>query len=329
MSGPIRFLSIAAPLLCTSVLLHPLHAAAFHQARGGGPSGNGPLLSWKTLPVSYSLQARCALGDEPNALNSAALAAGEDESTFNQLCHAAVQRAFGAWQAPSCTDLRFYQLPDTPTKEVGYDPASGAVNLNTVQFMTQTCDQVVNPGDACWQDGTCDGKYACFGQGNALVALTRNFYNSSTGELVDSDIEVNAGSYQFSAEAGDPLPGTLDIQNTVTHEAGHFIGLAHSCEPGQPCTSDLTDTAMYWQEGSPGETTKRTLKQDDIDGLCSIYPVGGTPDGGCSTGGGANGSGLLAPLLFTLLALVHRPGRPLPGARRRTYAGAEGKVALR
>jgi hypothetical protein len=294
-------------------------AKAFNRLHGGA-NGTGPAVYWRQLPVSYAIQTRCALGDPPNALNPALQTAGEDEVTFNQLCHAAIQRAFEAWEAPSCTNLRFNQLPDTPVREVGYDKNLGSANLNTVQFMAESCDQVVPASDPCWNDGTCDGTYSCFGHGSIIVALTTTFSDPSDGHLLDADIEGNAAQYSFSAEAGDPLPGTIDVQNTITHEAGHLIGLAHSCEASQSCSADLVDTTMYWQESTLGETTKRTLKQDDIDGLCTIYPVdGGSGGGGCQAGP----DGAPGPLILLLLLCL------VPILKHRSSSGAKMKIPLR
>ncbi len=320
---------LARALSALLVVSVPLHALAFNRTPVTDAGDGGPFLFWKDQPVSYAIQSRCALADEPNALNAAVVAAGEDETTFNQLCHAAIERAFTSWTLPPCTSLRFDQLPDTPTKEVGYDKDSSS-NLNTVQFMTQLCDRAVDRSDPCWDDLTCDGKYACFGSavGDDVVALTQTVFDTD-GQLLDVDIEANAATYQFSAEVGDPLPNTLDVQNTFTHEAGHFIGLAHSCEQNGPCSPDLLDTTMYWSENALDETTKRTLKQDDINGLCTIYPLGDTGGGGCSTTGNGEGIGAFAPLVLLFLASRRWPFWRSRGGGGFTYPGAKAKIPLR
>jgi MYXO-CTERM domain-containing protein len=310
-------------LLLLGALVAAMPADAFNRLHGGA-NGQGPAVFWRAMPVKFAIQSRCALGDDPNALNPAVATAGEDEDTFNQLCHAAIQRSFASWEAPSCTRLRFQQLPDTAVREVGYDPNLGSANLNTVQFMAESCDSVVDPGDACWNEGTCDDKYSCFGHGSSVVALTSTFSDPSDGHLFDADIEGNAADYSFSAETGEPLGGTIDVQNTLTHEAGHFIGLAHSCEAGQSCPSDLLDTTMYWQESNLAETTKRTLKQDDIDGLCSIYAAdGGDDPAGCQVAPTGATSPPLAPLLGLALVLF------LARANRRSSSGAQKQIPLR
>ncbi len=74
----------------------------------------------------------------------------------------------------------------------------------------------------------------------------------------------------------------MDLQNTVTHEAGHFLGLAHPCEAdpgtatanGVPVCSghpEMTSVTMF-PSASPGEISKRTLAPDDVEGVCAIYP---------------------------------------------------------
>ena len=53
----------------------------------------------------------------------------------------------------------------------------------------------------------------------------------------------------------------------MTHEVGHYLGLDHS---------QIQEATMY-RSARLGETKKRSLEQDDIDGVCSIYPVSESP----------------------------------------------------
>ena len=79
----------------------------------------------------------------------------------------------------------------------------------------------------------------------------------------------------FSA-ATSPASFKTDVQNTVTHELGHAIGLAHS---------PVVEATMYYQQTSSGEITKRDLAADDIDAICTLYATGTvTPGSGTSVG---------------------------------------------
>ncbi|MEM7436926.1 MAG: matrixin family metalloprotease [Myxococcota bacterium] len=157
------------------------------------------------------------------------------------------------------------------------------------------------------------------------------------GEIVDADMLINEdlGPYTVCPDAGctgEPASNrSVDLQNIVTHEAGHFFGIAHS---------DVLDSTMYGQ-APRGEVAKRTLDQDDIDALCTIYPPGSfgggcdfTPLGGlqldCSEdvaggdGGGGGGCAAAQPqrawrgvgvlsVLFGVIVLGRRRRRrPLP-----------------
>lgn len=100
----------------------------------------------------------------------------------------------------------------------------------------------------------------------SAIAITRNFYVAGTtdhaGLILDSDILLNGVDHQFtvSGEANKH-----DIQNIVTHEVGHFLGLGHEKTPQD------SDATMY-AVASTGETKKRTLATSDIAGITAAYP---------------------------------------------------------
>lgn len=155
------------------------------------------------------------------------------------------------------------------------------------------------------------------------LALTSVYFYRSTGQIVGADVEVNAVDFHWADVTMDPTPGLQDLQNALTHELGHFIGLDHSCylgttappneidEMGNPVpgcsslaarTEVIADSTMY-PSTKQGETDLRTLSPNDQKAVCDIYPLGqatlgivamSATSGGCScevgpslSGGGA------------------------------------------
>lgn len=92
------------------------------------------------------------------------------------------------------------------------------------------------------------------------LALTIPAYVNATGAYTDADIIFNA-SYPW---ATNPTSQHYDVIGTATHEIGHLLGLDHT----QVANATMFPTA------SPGLCSCRTLKQDDINGVCAIYPSG-------------------------------------------------------
>jgi hypothetical protein len=94
-----------------------------------------------------------------------------------------------------------------------------------------------------------------------IVALTLLWSNSKTGEIVDVDMEINTGTFMFAnCDATTCSHGMIDLQNTITHEAGHLLGLGHS---------PVADSTMF-DDTKFGQTGKRTLAPDDIAGYCAL-----------------------------------------------------------
>jgi hypothetical protein len=82
----------------------------------------------------------------------------------------------------------------------------------------------------------------------------------SGGRTIEVDCMMNTRfQWSLTGEAGK-----MDVQNIMTHELGHFSGLA-----------DLYNDADYWLTmygyGAYGETYKRTLGLGDINGIRAVY----------------------------------------------------------
>jgi uncharacterized protein (TIGR03382 family) len=240
----------------------------------------------------------------------------------------AIRKSFATWGQVSCSDLIFPDLglSENPAdRVVGYFP--GQVNRNLVLFRIKNCRSGVVPDrDACLSQLNCGNKYDCWDHGAGVIATTTTTSNKFTGQIIDSDIEINDSSaldgtkLVFTAVDGPPctVPNQtgcvrMDIQNTVTHEAGHSIGLDHT---------DVAAATMY-ATAPEGETSKRTLAPDDIQAVCDIYPKGaqtvtclndpitltptGMSNGGCGCAQNQTGPGAVLAALAAVLLSRRRP----------------------
>lgn len=209
----------------------------------------------------------------------------------------AIQRAFFSWASPSCTDLYFI-----------YDGLSSAKQTNLTRPLGSDPD---GQNMVIWREswppaGAEEGSLTA-----DMVSVTRLTFIASTGEIVDGDIDLNGHDHYWSAtdQAGSV---NVDIESVLAHEIGHLIGLDFS---------QNADAVMYG-DIREGDIAGRELHQDDVEGVCHIYPFGkATPDqteappavvgsggGCCATAGGAGhatSSGVLA-LLLLLAWQAHR-----------------------
>lgn len=184
-----------------------------------------------------------------------------------------VNASFQSWQDASdaCGNLTFHEGPHTTERKVGHDPQSSS-NENVVLFRTTNCRDLVGPSAGCWADDTCMNQYDCWAYASNTIALTTTTFDPRDGQIYGADIELNAKTFHFTTANGAPCPGTLnlqscvvtDIQNTVTHEIGHALGLDHSGDPA---------STMY-ASAPEGETSKRTLDSGSKKFICDAYPKG-------------------------------------------------------
>jgi len=150
------------------------------------------------------------------------------------------------------------------------------------------------------------------------IALTTLYFNDVSGAIQKIDMEFADHKFHFTV-TDDPSAAQTDIENTVTHELGHVLGLDHSF---------LAQATMYFSSGS-GDFQKRDLHQDDIAGLCAIYETPSYPDGldgssesgwtppedsdggGCAVSGGKSGQGpgtVLVSAFLLVCGLFFRRG---------------------
>lgn len=109
-----------------------------------------------------------------------------------------------------------------------------------------------------FRDGDDEWPYDSVGE-NA-IAITTTQFSRDTGEIYDSDVELNSRDNDFATP--DTMgPSRMDLASVVQHESGHFLGLAHSC---------VADAVM--QPTLDLGVVRRDLSSDDISGICEAYP---------------------------------------------------------
>jgi hypothetical protein len=155
-------------------------------------------------------------------------------------------KAAAAWSSVSCPgggkpSIELKQLASSTVDTVEYRSDGSNVNLVVMR-------------DAQWP----------YPAGSESLALTTLAFAADTGEIFDADIEINTAGNTFATS--DPVaPDAWDLQTILTHQVGHLLGFAHSAE----------STSPMFATGTTGSTDGRTLKADDIAGVCEVY----APDG--------------------------------------------------
>lgn len=193
-----------------------------------GPGDCGTPLFWARPCVGWSLQKDASA-----------------KTTFAET-EKIVTTAFHAWTSAAC-------------------PGGGTPEMAVVEAMPAVCakheyNQMAGNANVVLFH---DDKWPYEGSPNTL-ALTTVTYNLDTGEIYDADLELNSADNHFTTGDSNVM---FDLLSIVTHETGHFLGMAHSPDVH----------ATMFPAYTPMTTALRTLSPDDIAGICAIYPPGKNP----------------------------------------------------
>jgi MYXO-CTERM domain-containing protein len=221
-----------------------------------------------------------------------------------------------AWSAGGnpCTYLQI-----TVARSADEVPRAKIDGTNNIIFRTTSwCKQT--------DTGACDPLAVPYEP--SALALTSVSASVTSGIIRDVDMEVNAFGFRWADLVTHPeLRGMSihDLQNAVTHEMGHVIGLDHTCflnppplidDMGQPtpecvfASPDVMATTMF-PSANPGDLEKRTLAADDMRGLCETYPAAQDPrtcgdsmDDGCSCGAAGTPASAASSMVMVAAALA-------------------------
>ncbi|MBS1149863.1 MAG: matrixin [Myxococcaceae bacterium] len=187
--------------------------------------------------------------------------------------YAAVEKAIGTWQTEmaSCGSLTLQVGARTNSRLADYSKTA-ADNQNVVLWRFQLCSGMVGASDGCWKDDNCGNQYDCWQHNPGALAITTSNFDPTTGRILDSDVELNTPSFIFTTVDSPTCvkPNynqgcvATDVQNTLTHEFGHSLGLAHSCQV----------TSTMYASAVPGELGKRVLDPGSKLFVCETYPKG-------------------------------------------------------
>jgi hypothetical protein len=214
----------------------------------------GAAVAWTSGRVPYSLSA-----------------AASRQIPFDEATRVA-HLAFGTWNAAHCAD----GSPNVQTYDNG--PISAAAAAEDCGLVS--CDPTVH-----------DSKHVIIFRDDAwphndpanTLALTTITFGVDSAEIFDADIEINSAQHALSAQEPPP-PGEFDLQAILTHEAGHFYGLAHA-------TSSTSVMYAFYQPGAI------QLTADDVAGVCGLYqPLPTSDDGACTSAPGSSSRGAAVPV---------------------------------
>src|SRR5205085_1012762 len=128
-----------------------------------------------------------------------------------------------------------------------------AGNANTLVFR-----------DRSWPHGDAAGSAD-------TLALTTVTYDVEKGDIYDADIEVNSVLPNTFTTNDTPGPMDIDLLSVLTHEVGHFLGLAHSME-----------ASTMFPDYNKGTIDIRALQIDDMAAICTSYPPQRRAAGACT-----------------------------------------------
>jgi hypothetical protein len=89
-------------------------------------------------------------------------------------------------------------------------------------------------------------------------------------QIVEADVHLNAKDWTFAI--GD-VPGDVDLRSVLTHELGHVMGIGHSA-----------DARATMSAGLPPGIAARSLEDDDVAAICTLYPLAPPAFHGCDRG---------------------------------------------
>jgi hypothetical protein len=267
--------SSLAAAFCRTTTVHA--PSGYNPAVSGSCWTEGVALAWPVARVPYAVSSR--------ASKQVSLA---DATRIADL-------AFSAWNTALCDG----QPPSVQAYDDGPmavpDLSGDALAAWASCTVSTSCDAVAHDvivfDDAAWPHNDAVN----------TLALTTVTYGLDDGRIFEAYTEVNSAEKQLTVAEPPPPGGQIyDLRAILTHEAGHFLGLAHA-------TSTSAIMYAYYKPGAID------LLPDDVDAICTVYPpqppsAQGHSGCGCGSAGDGTATGALgAGLSLAALRLLRRP----------------------
>lgn len=275
----VRFvLASAAAVVALSTTLVPASALAFcRTTTSKAPSGWNPASSgcWTAGAPLFWPIARVPYGVSAAASNQVTLAQATQTADL----------AFSAWNTAVCdgksVGIQAYDVgPVDVTVGLEGDALAGWASCTESNACDATAHDVIVFDDTAWP----------YDDPVNTLALTTVTYGVDDGRIFEAYTEVNSAQHHLSTGGAADSGAAFDLQTILTHEAGHFLGVAHA---------DNTTAVMYayYQQGLI------TLTADDVDAICAAYPPPQPAKGcSCAVAGAPSGTAARGTAAFALAA---------------------------